>query len=141
MHYKEICTRIGVSTETYKISPRPPQAKPFGNTLGLAPGVCQDSCACTRFLCMHNTLVHAQHSCACTAEAMNQAWDPKRQRSRPLDRPSCFFGSQAWSLAPGLVPGPWVPWPSACTRVLCMHKSVAHAQESCACTRILDLFM
>ena len=25
----------------------------------------------------------------------------------------------------------------ACTRVLCMHKSVVHAQESCACTRIL----
>ena len=23
-------------------------------------------CACTRFLCMHKILVHAQHSCACT---------------------------------------------------------------------------
>jgi hypothetical protein len=36
-----------------------------------------------------------------------------------------------------LGPGP----SSACTRVLCMNKSVVHAQESCACTRILDLFM
>ena len=26
----------------------------------------QDSCACTRFLCMHEILVHAQDSCACT---------------------------------------------------------------------------
>ena len=26
----------------------------------------QDSCACTRFSCMHKTLVHAQDSCACT---------------------------------------------------------------------------
>ena len=32
----------------------------------------QDSCACTRFLCMHNTLVHAQHSCACTRGARDQ---------------------------------------------------------------------
>ena len=24
------------------------------------------SCACTRFLCMHKNLVHAQDSCACT---------------------------------------------------------------------------
>ena len=38
-----------------------------------------------------------------------------------------------WVLALG--PGP----SSACTRVLCMHKSVVHAQESCACTRILGL--
>ena len=32
-----------------------------------------------------------------------------------------------------LGPGP----SSACTRVLCMHKMVVHAQEYCACTRIL----
>ena len=38
----------------------------------------QDSCACTRFLCMHNTLVHAQHSCACTGGARAQGQDPKR---------------------------------------------------------------
>ena len=36
------------------------------------------SCACTRFLCMHNTLVHAQHSCACTGGARAQGPDPKR---------------------------------------------------------------
>ena len=37
----------------------------------------QDSCACTRFLCMHNTLLHAQHSCACTGGAKAQGRDPK----------------------------------------------------------------
>ena len=26
----------------------------------------QESCACTRILCMHKVLVHAQESCACT---------------------------------------------------------------------------
>ena len=26
----------------------------------------QDSCACTKILCMHKNLVHAQESCACT---------------------------------------------------------------------------
>ena len=26
----------------------------------------QESCACTRFFCMHKSLVHAQNSCACT---------------------------------------------------------------------------
>ena len=69
----------------------------------------------SRFLCMHNTLVHAQHSCACTGGARDQGRDP-------------LF---VW--VPALGPGP----SSACTRVLRMHKSVVHAQESCACTRIL----
>ena len=88
----------------------------------------QDSCACTRFLCLHNILVHAQQSCACTGGARDQGWDPtkKRRGSGPGRR---FF----W--VPALVPGS----SSACTRVLCMHKSVVHAQESCACTRILGL--
>ena len=88
-----------------------------------------DSCACTRFLCMPNTLVHAQHSCACTGEARDQGRDPK-QSSRGLGPGQLFF---CW--VPALVPGP----SSACTRVLCMRKSVVHAQESCACTRILGL--
>ena len=78
------------------------------------------SCACTGFLCMHNTLVHAQHSCACTGEARDQGRDPKKAAA-PGQTRGCFL------LGPS----------SACTRVLCMHKSVVHAQESCACTRIL----
>ena len=40
----------------------------------------EDSCACTRFLCMHNTLVHAQHSCACTGGARAQGQDPTKKR-------------------------------------------------------------
>ena len=68
----------------------------------------QDSCACTRFLCMHNTLVHAQHSCACKEGARAQGRDPKR----------------ALGVRPG---GP----------LQCMRKSVVHAQECCAYTRIL----
>ena len=80
----------------------------------------QDSCACTTLLCMHNTLVHALEGPATKAGTQN-----KTPRVRPG---AAFF---CWVLA--LVPGP----SSACTRVLCMHKSVVHAQESCACTRIL----
>ena len=34
------------------------------------------------------------------------------------------------------VPGPWGPWPRACTRVLCMHKrSLVYTQEIFLCTR------
>ena len=75
---------------------------------------CQESCACTRFSCMHNTLVHTQHSCACSGPDNPGARDPKRARSRAWDRPSALFGS----LAPGF-PGP------------------EHARECCACTRFL----
>ena len=32
------------------------------------------------FLCMHNTLVHAQHSCACTGGARAQGQDPTKKR-------------------------------------------------------------
>ena len=36
--------------------------------------------------------------------------------------------------APFLGPGPWVPWPRACTRVLCMHKrSLVYTQEILLC--------
>ena len=31
-------------------------------------------------LCMHNTLVHAQHSCACTGGARAQGQDPTKKR-------------------------------------------------------------
>ena len=69
----------------------------------------------SRFLRMHKILVHAQPSCACTTllcMQRNQAWDPKRARSRAWDRPSCLFGSLAHgSLAQS------------------MHKRVVHAQE------------
>ena len=59
----------------------------------------QDSCACTTLLCMHNPLVHAPgqgtQGPGTKSGARDQAWDPKRQRSRAWDRPSCLFGSQA----------------------------------------------
>ena len=32
------------------------------------------------FLCMHNTLAHAQHSCACTGGARAQGQDPTKKR-------------------------------------------------------------
>ena len=47
-------------------------------------------------LCIHKrSLVHAQQSCACSGPVNPGAGDPKRQRSRAWDRPSCLFGSQA----------------------------------------------
>ena len=70
----------------------------------------QASCACTILLCMHNTLVHALKGPG------TKAW--------------ASAGGAAWVstfLGPGL--GPWL--------LQCMHKSVVHAQECCACTRIL----
>ena len=72
-------------------------------------------CIHKRISCMHKrSLVHAQHSCACSGPGSPGARDPKKAlgRSRALDR--AFVGSQA----PG-VPGP------------------EHAQECCACTRDL----
>ena len=47
---------------------------PTGLTQGF---VCTDSCACTRFLCTHEILVHAQHSCAywpAWRSAWHSAW-------------------------------------------------------------------
>ena len=80
----------------------------------------QDSCACTTLLCMHNTLVHALEGSG------TKAGTQKKQPPRAgLAAVFCWV--------PALVPGP----SSACTRMLCMHKSVVHAQKSCACTRIL----
>ena len=80
----------------------------------------QDSCACARFLCMHNTLVHAQNSCACTGGARAKGRDLKQKQPRVRPGRRLLF---CW--VPTLGPGP----SSACTRVLCMHKSVVHAQE------------
>ena len=87
---------------------------------------------CTRFLCMHKILVHAQHSCACTTLlCMHNAL------VHALEEPGTKVGTQQKSagsgpgrllfLGPGLGPLP----------LQCMHKSVVHAQERCACTRIL----
>ena len=73
----------------------------------------------SKFLCMHKILVHAQHSCACTGGARAQGRDPTKS-SRPGPDQGRFF---VW--VPALVPGPF----SACTGVLCMHKSVVYAQE------------
>ena len=60
---------------------------------------------------MHNTLVHAQHSCACTAGARDQGRDPTKKQPPQAGPAAAFY----WVLA--LVPGR----SSACTRVLCMH--------------------
>ena len=62
---------------------------------------------------MHNTLVHVLEGPG-KAGTNKKAAAPGRTRG-------CFF------LGPGLG-----PWP-----LQCMHKSVVHAQECCACTRIL----
>ena len=93
---------------------KPPEVLPAGLTQGF---VYQHSCACTRFLCMHNTLVHAQHSCACTGGARAQGQDPtkKIRRVRPGGRRFC-----CWVLAPTV----HAQECNACTRMLCMHKNM-----------------
>jgi len=76
---------------------------------------------------MHKILVHAQHSCACTTllcmHWRGQGPRPGPKKKQPRVRP----GAAAFLLGPSLS-----PWP-----LQCMHKSVVHAQECCACTRIL----
>ena len=80
-----------------------------------------------RFLCMHKILVHAQHSCACTT-LLCMHWRGQGSRPGPKKKQPPRAGpAAAFCLGPGLG-----PWP-----LQCMHKSVVHAQESCACTRIL----
>ena len=96
---------------------KPPEAAHLPNNRGLFLG--------PRFLCMHKILVHAQHSCVCTT-LMCMHWRgqgprPGPQKKQPLVRP----GATVFLLGPGL--GPWT--------LQCMHKSVVHAQEWCACTR------
>ena len=73
-------------------------------------------------------LVHAQHSCACTT-LLCMHWrgqgprpGPNKKAAAPRAGPAAAF-----CLGPGLG-----LWPLQCT-----HKSVVHAQECCACTRIL----
>ena len=97
----------------------------------------QDSCACARFLCMHKILVHAQHSCACTTPlCLHWAREPRGQAPSqgPGTRPATQKGSGPGpGTGPAALLGPRPgPWP-----LQCMHKSVVHAQECCACTRIL----
>ena len=105
---------------------QPPEAAHLPST-----GVCL-----SRFSCTHKILVHAQHSCACTT-LLCMHWRGQGPRPRPnnkTDAGPARRGCFCW--VPALVPGP----SSACTRVLCIHKSVVHAQESCACTRILCIY-
>ena len=82
----------------------------------------------SRFLCMNKILVHAEHSCAYTT-LLCMHWRGQGPRPGPTKK-RAGPGGLFWVLTLG--PGP----SSACTRVLCMHKSVLRAQESCACTRI-----
>ena len=92
----------------------------------------KEYCACTRSLCMHKILVHAQHSCACTT-LLCMHWRGQGPRRGPIKKTAAPGRTRGCFFVGALVPGP----SSACTRVLCMHKSIVHAQESCACTRIL----
>ena len=89
----------------------------------------QDPCACTRFLCMHKILVHAQHS-LCMHNILVHA----------LEGPGTKAGTQKKAAAPGRTCGCFVLGPGLGLWPLqCMHKSVVHAQESCACARILRM--
>ena len=78
------------------------------------------------YACTTNTLVHAQPSCACTTNTLVHAQEPglgPKKGAGPVPGPG---PRPFW--VPALGTGP----SSACTRVF-----VVHAQESCACTRIL----
>ena len=72
-------------------------------------------CVYTRdLLCIQYT---QEISCACTVQGLGPAQLP------------------LW------VPGPWVPWPRACTRVLCMHKrSLVYTQLFLFCILNLSPF-
>ena len=77
------------------------------------------------------SLVYTQEiSCACTTLlCMLWARDPRGQGPKEAAGPVPGPGP-----LPLWVPGPWVPWPRACTRVLCMHKrSLVYTQEILLC--------
>ena len=66
---------------------------------------------------MHNTLEHA----------LGQG------TQGPGTQKGSWAGPRPWTAA-SLGPGPWVPWPRACTRMLCMHKrSLLYTQEILLC--------
>ena len=75
-------------------------------------------------LCIHKrSLVHAQHSCTCSGPG-NPGARAQKGRGPGLGPAQAHF----------LDPGPWVPWPRACTRVLCMHKrALVYTQEILLC--------
>ena len=79
---------------------KPPEVLPTGLTQG---SVCQDSCACTRFFCMHNTLVHAQRFVLGPSLG---PWPLQCMHKSVANAQECC----------------------ACTRILCMHKNLVHAQ-------------
>ena len=113
-------------------------------------------CACTRFSCMHNTLVHAQHSCACTGGARAQGQGP-RPGYYQIDRKvytSSFRVENKWMYFRIHTHYVWFRrlffrkkttggsayWSNTgvcLSRFLCMHKILVHAQHSCACTTLL----
>ena len=79
----------------------------------------QGSCACTRFLCMRKSLVHAQGSWVCTRFWCSTSF-LRMHKILVHGQDSRAFTSSC-----------------ACTKVLCMHRRVVHALGCCACTRIL----
>ena len=87
-----------------------------------------ESFACTRFLCNHKSLVHAQDSCACTRLVVHA------QESFECTRIFCVHKNFVYAQDS-----------CACARFLCMHAQELscmhmcrmHAQDSCACTRLL----
>ena len=87
----------------------------------------------SRFLCTHKILVHAQHSCACTT-LLCMHWRGQGPRPGPNEkaaagpaRGGCFFvESRPWAMAPPVHARECCAY----TRVLCMHKNLAHPQQS-----------
>ena len=79
-------------------------------------------------LCIHKRFLgHAQHSCACSGPG-NPGARAQKGRGPGLGP----------AQAPFLGPGPWVPWPRASTRVLCMHKrSHVYTQEILLCVHVV----
>ena len=86
----------------------------------------------SRFLCMQKILVHAQHSLCMHNTLVHALEGPGIKAGTQKKRWGSGLG-QRFFWVPALVPGPF----SARTRVLCMHKSVVHAQECSACTKNL----
>ena len=76
------------------------------------------------FLCIHKrSLVHAQHYVHALGQGPQGPGTQKGAGPVPGPGPRLFW-----------VPGPWGPWPRACTRALCMHKrSLVYTQGILLC--------
>ena len=69
-------------------------------------------------------------SCACTT-LLCTLWAREPRGQTPKEAAVQGLGP---AQLPLWVPGPWDPWPRACTRVLCMHKrSLVYTQEILLC--------